>query len=58
MGIRNAIRKVGEKTADYISRLSALSPDQVDAIIEQRKTYLSEMPDLMDPEAQKLTAEG
>src|SRR5574344_1234202 len=55
MGIKNVITKAGNKAANKVAQLSALSADQVNAVQEQRENYLKEMPNPNDPEAQELT---
>ncbi len=55
MGIKNVITKAGNKAANKVAQLSALSADQVNAVQEQRENYLNEMPNPNDPEAQELT---
>lgn len=55
MGIKNMINKVGEKTGDKIAKLSALSPEQLKEVENNRDLYLSEMPDPNDSAAQELT---
>lgn len=55
MGIKNLVKKAGIKAANTVNRLSALSPDQIEHIEEQRQKYLSQMPDPSDPAAEELT---
>ena len=53
--IRDYMVKAGTKAADRITKLSALSPEQVADIQLKRSEYLSEMPDLTDEIASELT---
>lgn len=55
MGIKDRVKKLGIKAADTVNKLSALSPEQLEHVEEQRAKYLSEMPDPSDPTAEKLT---
>ena len=53
--VKKLIVKAGEKAADKITKLSALSPEQVKDIQEKRSAYLNEMPAVDDETAQKMT---
>ena len=53
--VKNLMVKAGEKAADKITKLSALSPEQVKDIQEKRDAYLDEMPGLDDETAQAMT---
>jgi len=55
MGIKNLITKAGLKVADKVSKLSSLSPEQLQIVQEQRDNYLSQMPDPTDTTAEELT---
>lgn len=55
MGVKNVIRKIGDKAGNTVARLAALSSDQVEAVQLQREQYLLEMPDPNDPAARALT---
>ena len=55
MGIKNRLIKAAVKTSDAVAKLSALSPEQLELVDEQREKYLSEMPDPTDPNAVDLT---
>lgn len=48
MGIKNAIKKVGDKAGNKIAKLAALSSGQVEEIQLQREKYLLEKPDPRD----------
>lgn len=48
MGIKNAIKKVGDKAGNKIAKLAALSTGQVEEIQLQREKYLLEKPDPKD----------
>ena len=45
MGIKNAIKKVGDKAGNKIAKLATLSSGQVEDIQLQREKYLLEKPD-------------
>ena len=53
--VKNLMVKAGEKAADRITKLSALSPEQVKDIQEKRDAYLEEVPDPSDETAQAMT---
>lgn len=55
MGIKTLVKKAGNKAADTVNKLSALSPEQLKHVEEQREKYLSEMPDPEDEAAEELT---
>ena len=55
MGIKNALIRTGKRAADTVSKLSVLSPDQVEKLEETRERYLTQMPDPNDSTAQYLT---
>lgn len=55
MGIKGIIAKVGGKAADGVSKLSTLSPEQLQKVQNQRDEYLSEMPNPNDSTAEELT---
>ena len=55
MGIKSIVKKAGSKAADTVNKLSALSPEQLEHVEEQREKYLSEMPDPSDSAAEELT---
>ena len=42
MGIKNLINKAGAKAADKLAKLSALSPEQLKAVEEQKEKYLAD----------------
>jgi len=48
MGIKNAIKKVGDKAGNKIAKLATLSSGQVEDIQLQREKYLLEKPDPRD----------
>lgn len=50
------IGKVAGKSANLVSKLSALSPEQLEQIEVQRDVYLSEMPDMNGLETEKKTS--
>lgn len=55
MGIKKMISKAGEKAADKVTKLAALSPEQLKEVQNNRDRYLSEMPDPTDTVAEELT---
>lgn len=55
MGVKNVVRKIGQKAADKVAALAALSPEQLDAIRLLREEYLLQKPDPLDPMARDLT---
>lgn len=50
MGIKNIINKAGAKVADKVAKLSALSPEQLKQVEEQREKYLADQPNISDEE--------
>lgn len=50
MGIKNIINKAGAKAADKVAKLSALSPEQLKQVEEQREKYLADQPNISDEE--------
>lgn len=55
MGVKGSIAKVGGKVADGVSKLSSLSPEQLEKVQGQRDEYLSQMPNPNDSTAEELT---
>lgn len=55
MGIKKMISKTGEKAANKVAKLAALSPEQLEEVQNNRDKYLSEMPDPNDAVAEELT---
>ena len=55
MGIRNAIAKASGKAGDKVAKLAALSPQQVEEIIQFRDMYMINMPDPTDYNARTIT---
>lgn len=55
MSAKGFFSKAGGKVADGISKLSSLSPEQLQKVQQQRDEYLSQMPDPTDSSAEKLT---
>lgn len=51
MGIKKIVKKVAAKGADAVSRLSALSPEQLEHLETKRQEYLTALPDPNSPEA-------
>lgn len=50
MGIKNLINKAGSKVADRVAKLSALSPEQLEAVEKQKEKYLADQPNVSDEE--------
>lgn len=50
MGIKNIINKAGAMAADKVAKLSALSPEQLKQVEEQREKYLADQPNISDEE--------
>lgn len=55
MGVKNIVKKIGDKAGNTVAKLSSLSSDQVEAIQLQREEYLLEMPKPNDSVARDLT---
>lgn len=55
MNAKSLLSRAGGKVADGISKLSSLSPEQLQKVQQQRDAYLSQMPDPTDSSAEKLT---
>ena len=55
MGIKGIVKKAAGKAADGVSKLSSLSPEQLDKVQNQRDEYLSQMPNPNDSTAEELT---
>lgn len=55
MGVKNVIKRVGEKAGNKVAKLSSLSSDQIESIQLQRESYLLEMPDPNDKVARTRT---
>lgn len=55
MGVKNIVRRIGEKAGDRVAQLSKLSPAQIVDIQAKREEYLLQMPNPNDEVAQSLT---
>ena len=55
MGIKGIIAKAGGKAADGVSKLSSLSPEQLQQVQSQRDEYLTQMPNPNDSTEEELT---
>ncbi|MDY3754666.1 MAG: DUF87 domain-containing protein [Treponema sp.] len=53
--IKGKVKKAAGKAADGVSKLSSLSPEQLDKVQSQRDEYLSQMPNPNDSTAEELT---
>ena len=56
MGIRSLVKKAAGKAGNAVSKLSSLSPDQLEKIEDAREKYLGAMPSADDPVANELTS--
>ena len=48
MGVKNMVKKIGDKASNKVAKLSALSSDQVAEVQLKREEYLLEKPDPSD----------
>lgn len=48
MGVKNMVKKIGDKAGNKVAKLSALSSDQVAEVQLKREEYLLEKPDPSD----------
>ena len=55
MGVKNIVRRMGEKAGDSVAKLSKLSPAQIVDIQKKREEYLLEMPRPNDEVARSIT---
>ena len=55
MGVKNIVRRIGQKAGDAVAKLAALSPSQVADIQKQREEYLLKMPAPDDIAARETT---
>ncbi len=55
MGIKTLVKKAGEKAADKINKLSALSPEQLEYVDQLREAYMNEKPAPGDTSAETMT---
>lgn len=55
MGVKNIVRRIGEKAGDKVAQLSTLSPAQIVDVQAKREEYLLEMPKADDEVARVLT---
>lgn len=55
MGIKNIIRKTGQKSATAVAKLSVLSPDEIEKVESKREEYFSKLTDPNDSQAIDLT---
>lgn len=56
MGIKGLVKKAAGKAGNAVSKLSSLSPDQLEKIEDAREKYLGTMPSADDPVANELTS--
>lgn len=55
MGIKNVVKKAVGKGADAITKLSALSPEQLEQVQNKREEFLAQMPNMTGQEADEQT---
>ena len=55
MGVKNAIKRIGDKAGNKVAKLAELSTDQVERVQLQREEYLLEEPKLDDENARQIT---
>ncbi len=55
MGVKNVVRRIGEKAGDKVAQLSKLSPSQIVEVQDMREQYLLEMPKPNDEVARDIT---
>lgn len=55
MGVKNVVRRIGEKAGDKVAQLSKLSPAQIVDVQAKREEYLLQMPKPNDEVAQSIT---
>lgn len=53
MAIKKMIKKVATKAADGVSKLSELSPEQLEKVQDQMAAYRDQMPDLSGEAAEE-----
>ena len=54
--ISKYVKKAGDKAGNAVSKMSKLSPEQLEVVEQDREVYLSEKPELNDPAAVELTS--
>lgn len=55
MGIKNVVKRIGDRAGNRVAKLSELSSAQVERVQLERERYLLEMPDPNDPHQVELT---
>ena len=55
MGVKNIIKRVGNKVGNRVAKLSELSSEQVERAQYEREQYLLAMPDPKDENAREIT---
>ena len=55
MGVKNVVKKIGDKAGNKVAKLATLSSLQVEEIQNNREKYLLQKPDPMDKMAQDIT---
>lgn len=55
MGVKNVVKKIGNKAGDRVAKLATLSPVQVEEVQLKRENYLLEMPNPNDSVARSTT---
>lgn len=55
MGIKNVVKKIGNKAGNTVAKLSTLSSEQLEKVEEERERYLLKMPSPTDATSEELT---
>ncbi len=55
MGVKNVVKRIGDKAGNKVAKLAELSTDQVERVQLQREEYLLEEPKLDDENARQIT---
>lgn len=55
MGVKNLVKRIGDRAGNRVAKLSELSSGQVERVQEEREKYLLEMPDPNDRNAREIT---
>jgi hypothetical protein len=55
MGVKNIVKRIGDRAGNRVAKLSELSSGQVERVQEEREKYLLEMPSPNDQNAIKIT---
>lgn len=55
MGVKNLVKRIGDRAGNRVAKLSELSSGQVERVQEEREKYLLEMPSPNDQNAREIT---